>query len=349
MPPLAPSYIIVGAGVFGASTALLLSRENPAPTVTLIDRAPFPCPIAASHDINKIVRSDYGDIFYCKLGLQTQEQWREDPLYTQWYHQSGLVKATDERFGNVKKIFNNYKQLGVDVKAELISPKDLKTRFEGLYAEADFTGVDDILFNPSSGWSEAASALKATIETAVENGVQYISDTVAKLVLENGCCTGIQTEDGSIINASEIVLSTGAYTAKLLADSAPLQPELQVGDRITACAVCEAATNLTPEQAKKFQNAAAFVLDAGEVQGMVVTIRKAGSFSLLTQVRLQAKRCRPRPIDSSNLLEMFLFETPSITRLLANPSLFHSPASKEANGHHQTACPAALERRFIRS
>lgn len=177
MPPLAPSYIIVGAGIFGASTALFLSRENPAPTVILIDRAPFPCPVAASHDINKIVRSDYGDIFYCKLGLQTQERWREDPLYMQWYHQSALVKATDERFGNVKKIFDNYKQLGVDVKAELISPKELKTRFEGLYAEADFTDVDDLLFNPSSGWHEAASALKATIETAVENGVQYVSST----------------------------------------------------------------------------------------------------------------------------------------------------------------------------
>lgn len=73
MSPLA-SYIIVGAGVFGASTALSLSRQDPAPTVILIDRTPFPCLIAASHDINKMVRSDYSDIFYCKLGLQALEQ-----------------------------------------------------------------------------------------------------------------------------------------------------------------------------------------------------------------------------------------------------------------------------------
>ena len=269
MPPLASSYIIVGAGVFGASTALSLSKQSPAPTVILIDRAPFPCPIAASHDINKIVRSDYGDIFYCKLGLQTQDRWREDPLYKPWYHQSGLVKVTDERFGRVRKIFDNYKELGVDVKAELLSPKEMKTRFEGLYADADFTNVDDILWNPSSGYAEATRALKATVGAAVKNGVQYISSPVAKLILEDGRCTGIQTEDGSIVNASSIILSTGAYTAKLLADSAPLQPELQGGDRITACAVCEAAVDLTFEQAKKFQHTAAFVLDAGETQGRV--------------------------------------------------------------------------------
>ena len=107
MSQLASSYIIVGAGVFGASTALSLSRHNPAPTVILIDRAPFLCPIAASHDINKIVRSDYTDIFYCKLGLQTLERWREDPLYMQWYHQSGLAKATDERFRKVQKMIDN--------------------------------------------------------------------------------------------------------------------------------------------------------------------------------------------------------------------------------------------------
>ena len=267
MSPLASSYIIVGAGVFGASTALSLSREKPAPTVILIDRAPFPCPIAASHDINKIVRSDYDDIFYCKLGLQTLKRWREDPLYTQWYHQSGLVKATHERFGRVQKIFDNYKQLGVDVGAELFGPEEMKTRFEGLYADADFTGVDDILWNPSSGWAEATRALKATIEAAVGNGVHYVSAPVAKLFLQDGNCTGIRTDDGRTFSASKVILSTGAYTAKLLADSAPTQPELQVGDRITACAVCEVAVNLTPEQANKFHTAPVLVLDTGKVLG----------------------------------------------------------------------------------
>lgn len=269
MPPLAESYLIIGSGVFGASTALHLSKETPTPKITLIDRLPYPCPIAASHDINKIVRSDYGDIFYCALGLKTLEKWRTEPLFKKWYHQSGLLKATDHATDLVEKIFSNYKKLGVNVGAELLNPNELKTRFGGIYADADMIDVENILWNPSCGWAEAEYALKDTVQACVENGVSYVTASVAKLILKDGACTGVLTEDGRTVTASKVVLSTGAYTAKLLADSAPTQPELQVGDRITAAGVCEAYVNLNSKQVKKFKDVPGFVLDANETQGNV--------------------------------------------------------------------------------
>ena len=228
MPELAPSYIIVGAGVFGASTALYLSRQKPSPTIILVDRFPYPCPIAASHDINKIVRSDYGDIFYCKLGLKALKRWRTDPLFEMWYHQSGLLKATDHNADLVDKTLDNYKELGVDVGAELLRPEELKTRFKGLFSETDLTDVENLLWNPSSGWAEAATALKYTLDAVTQNGVHYITADVTTLIIKDGACTGVRTEDGRTFTAKKIVLCTGAYTAKLIADSAPTQPELQV-------------------------------------------------------------------------------------------------------------------------
>jgi len=253
MSPLASSYIIVGAGVFGVSTALHLSQQKPAPTIILVDRTSYPCPIAASHDINKIVRSDYGDMFYCELGLKTLERWRTDPLFKKWYHQSGLLKATDHSADLVGKIFENYKKLGVDVGAELIRPEEARTRFNGLFADTDLKDVEHLLWTPSSGWAEAARALEGTIKTAVDNGVHYVTASIANLILKDGSCTGIQTEDGRTSTAEQIILSTGAYTAKLIADSAPTQPELQVKDRITACSVCEAAVDLSLETGGKIQ------------------------------------------------------------------------------------------------
>lgn len=267
MSPLAHSYIIIGAGVFGASTALHLSRQKPTPTIILVDRAPYPCPIAASHDINKIVRSDYGDIFYCELGLKTLERWRTDPLFQKWYHQSGLLKATDHSADLVGKIFDNYKKLGVNVGAELIKPEEARTRFGGLFADSNFENVENLLWTPSSGWAEAARALEGTVRSAVENGVHYVTASVGELIVDNGFCTGIRTEDGRTFTADKIILSTGAYTAKLMADTAPKQHELQVGDRITACCVCEAAVDLSPEQVESFRDGPAFVLDANETQG----------------------------------------------------------------------------------
>lgn len=66
--PRPSSYIIVGAGVFGTSTALHLKCRHPDAQVTLIDRhAPdAPTRPAASWDWNKVVRADYRDITYCR-------------------------------------------------------------------------------------------------------------------------------------------------------------------------------------------------------------------------------------------------------------------------------------------
>ena len=267
MSSLAAFYLIIGVGVFGASTALHLSKQKPAPTIILVDRVPYPCPIAASHDINKIVRSDYGDIFYCKLGLETLESWRTDPLFKKWYHQSGLLKATDHAVDLVAKIFENYKKLGVDVGAELFEPAELKFRFKGLYSDANLNDVDSILWNPSCGWAEAARALEATIAAAIDNGVHYVATSAATLILENGSCAGFRTVDGRTFTASNVILSTGAYTAELMADSAPDQPELQVGDRIIAAGVCEATVDLNSEQIRRFRSGAAVVLDANHTQG----------------------------------------------------------------------------------
>ena len=287
MSPLASSYLIIGAGVFGASTALHLSKQDPAPTVILIDRLPFPCPIAASHDINKIVRSDYGDIFYCKLGLQTLKQWRSDPLFKKWYHQSGLLKATDRSGELVDNIFDNYRKLGVDVGAELNAPQDLKDKFRGIYADTKLDSVDSLLWNPSCGWAEAEYALKDTIQAAVDNGVHYISAIVDKLIFENEACTGIHTVDGRIFTAANIILSTGAYTAKLLADSSPSKPDLQAGDRITAAGVCEAYINLNADQVEKFKHVPAFVLDANETQGETMPPTPAGQLKFIRDISLR--------------------------------------------------------------
>src|ERR1700760_2886098 len=69
------TYIIVGAGVFGASTALHLKRTKPLAKVILIDSLQ-PNPAAASFDLNKIIRADYRDIFYMKLALEAQNKWQ---------------------------------------------------------------------------------------------------------------------------------------------------------------------------------------------------------------------------------------------------------------------------------
>ena len=52
------SIIVVGAGIFGVTAAIELRRWGYA--VSLFDPGPLPHPHAASTDISKVIRMDYG-------------------------------------------------------------------------------------------------------------------------------------------------------------------------------------------------------------------------------------------------------------------------------------------------
>ena len=289
------SYLVVGAGVFGTSTALHLIEDDPSASVILIDRTPYPCPYAASHDINKIVRADYGDIFYAALALEAQKHWREGSYYHPYYHETGLVNVEDTGLG--RKIIQNYKDLGVDFSAEMITPKEATSKWSGMYRDGDWTDVKEVFWNPRSGWVEAAAALHRTIEVAVDKGVQYVEATVSNLNFdEAGDCLGVRTAGGESYWAEKVILCTGAQTAKLLADSAPQRKDLQVDGRMVAAAVVTAAVRLTPEQKEKFDQVPVFVEGMDHSLGLrphnvqLTSLKKA-------QTLLQARLCHLRQTD----------------------------------------------------
>ena len=60
------------------------------------------------------MRADYDDIFYMKLALDAVEHWRNDPIFKDYYHESGMAFA--ENIGMGRGAIENYKKLGADVK-----------------------------------------------------------------------------------------------------------------------------------------------------------------------------------------------------------------------------------------
>lgn len=72
------SVLIVGAGVFGISTALHLLRRG-WKNVKIIDRSSvLPAPDAASSDLNKVVRTSYSDITYTRLAKEAITEWKNE-------------------------------------------------------------------------------------------------------------------------------------------------------------------------------------------------------------------------------------------------------------------------------
>ena len=67
--PIDTSFLIVGGGTIGLSTALHLSDRG-YENITVLDRGEsIPSAFSAGNDVNKIVRADYEDGYYATHAL----------------------------------------------------------------------------------------------------------------------------------------------------------------------------------------------------------------------------------------------------------------------------------------
>ncbi|KAL6806755.1 FAD dependent oxidoreductase [Trichoderma sp. SZMC 28013] len=270
-----PSVLIVGAGNFGAATALSLARRGGF-KVTVLDTAPYPNPRAASHDINKIVRDDYPDKLYMRMLIRAMPMWRADKLYSPWYHEVGMLRADASDFG--EKSVASYRAVGVANDAEFLSVDEVRKRWNGVYATANFGSLDKVLYNPTVGYAEADKALQAVMQAAVDLGVEYVVGEMKSLDLgADGRCVGIELANGDTLRADKVLLCTGARTGSLLAQSAPGNKELHIGDRLVATGAVSFYSKLQGEQKEKFACIPVLKNCLPEVKGEGMSILKDGT------------------------------------------------------------------------
>lgn len=243
------SVIIIGAGNFGAATALSLAKQGI--QVSLVDTAQFPSPRAASHDINKIVRDDYPDELYMRMMVKAMPMWRKDPLYKSWYHETGMLRADPSNFA--EKSIQSYKDMDIDNDSEMLPVSEVRKRWNGVFETANFDGLDKVLYNPTVGIAEADKALEAVVQAAVDHGVEYIIGEMDKLAFgPNGECAGVVLASGQVLEAERVLMATGARTAPLLAQSAPTNVQLHAGDRVIATGAISFFGKVDGEKQDKF-------------------------------------------------------------------------------------------------
>lgn len=264
------SVLIIGAGNFGAATALSLAKKGGV-QVTLVDTAAYPSPRAASHDVNKIVRDDYPDTLYMKMLLRAMPMWRTNELYSPWYHEVGMLRADPSNFG--ERSIAAYKELGTPNDSHYLSVDEVRKRWNGAFATSNFDGVDKVLYNPSVGFAEADKALGAVVQAAVNHGVDYVVGEVTSLTFgPSGETTGVSLQDGRVLQANKIVLAAGARTATLLAQSAPKNKKLHAGDRILATGAVSFQAKLHGAQKEKFETIPVLKSCLPQVKGMWISI-----------------------------------------------------------------------------
>ncbi|GJP97935.1 hypothetical protein AnigIFM59636_008308 [Aspergillus niger] len=209
--------LIVGAGCFGTSTAYHLAQRG-FTSIHVLDRYPAPSCEAASTDISKIIRSDYNEPLYARLGIEAIAAWKSWDLFRGLYHVPGwILSAYKLSCAFVEGSIETCTKLGVEG-LERLSTQQIRERFPLVTGELDGWNIN--VWNPTAGWAAAGEALRRMAVAAQEQGVEYVSGEegwVKRLLFDDKKrCTGVITADGSTHVADLVVVAAGAWTPTLL-------------------------------------------------------------------------------------------------------------------------------------
>ncbi|KAJ3357497.1 hypothetical protein GGF32_001044 [Allomyces javanicus] len=227
--------VIVGAGEFGLAAALAYTRRDPTAKITVLetDARDDSARDAASCDLNKIVRFDYGDArVYERLAMQAIEKWNDATWPARGcYVESGVVFAAPPGtqiadFGFAQAVLEGAKawkwpSSGKPVAAPVPiadgafpDGSKLGKRFPALGAAK---GIDGYL-NRTGGWAKASDAVTAVRAACMRAGVKFVTGAERGRAVQvmPGDQPTVVTADGARHTADTVVVAAGAWTPSLV-------------------------------------------------------------------------------------------------------------------------------------
>ncbi|HZO15743.1 MAG TPA: FAD-dependent oxidoreductase [Polyangiaceae bacterium] len=192
--------LVIGAGIYGVSAAIELGERGH--RVTLVDPGPLPHPLAASTDISKVVRLDYGaDAFYTEMMEHALPRWRDDELF----HETGFVILSRDEMRPGGFEYESHRVLSErGHRLDRLDPQQIARRFPA------WRGYRDGYYNPAGGWAESGRVVARLLERAP-------IETVSIARMDQGVAISAQ---GDRLIADCTVVAAGAWTPLLLPELA---------------------------------------------------------------------------------------------------------------------------------
>jgi len=204
---------VIGAGVFGAWTALELARRGK--SVVLLEAYGPGHSRSSSGDESRIIRMGYGrDEIYTRWSQRSLVQWKE--LFAangqQLFRETGVLWLSGEDQTRLNETRATLKQCGVT--SEDLDLAALRARFPQIALE----GIRSAILEPHSGVLMARRAVAAAVAAAVQLGVTYVHSLVEQ-PKARGLLRAIKTISGEEISAGQFVFACGAWLAKLFPET----------------------------------------------------------------------------------------------------------------------------------
>jgi glycine/D-amino acid oxidase-like deaminating enzyme len=220
---MTPTYdvLVIGAGIFGTTAVSELNTRGYKTAV--LDPGPIPHPLAASTDISKVVRMEYGnDEQYMAMVEAALPGWhRWNALFNDTlYHETGVTMFTRAPMASGGFEYESYQLLNKrGHRPERLNADEIALRFPAWKPDAFVDGF----YHAKGGYAESGRVVSALLAHMQQQGTAVYSDqTVIKLIVKNDKIQGVRTTEGSTFHADQVIIAAGAWTHILLPELAPV-------------------------------------------------------------------------------------------------------------------------------
>jgi sarcosine oxidase subunit beta len=204
-------FVILGAGVMGASIAFQLARRK-AGSVAVLEKDHVGS--GGSSRSSALVRMHYSfspEVQLALVSLKMFQHWREIVGEAGEFRKTGFVRIVHP--DEIERLKQNVAmQRGLGANVELIDRRQLQER------EPDWVvnEVELAAYEPDSGYGDGNVVANDFLSRARDLGATYLSKSAAtSLLIDGDHIRGVQTEAGPI-HAPVVIVATGPWTRPLL-------------------------------------------------------------------------------------------------------------------------------------
>ena len=226
-----PDVVVVGAGNFGAWTALNLQRAGM--DVVLVDQYGPGNSRSASGGETRGVRSSYGGretgLQWAEWAIRAMQKWKEwdqehaDALLPRLYYETGDVIMREELTFEMEQSMANWDALGHEY--EILTPEEVEYRWPMMRTP----GMGAVMYEPSAGVVRARRAIESVARVFRQEGGRVLIEKVAHGDADGRTLRNVHLQNGDTLEAGLFVYATGAWFHLFL-------PEL-LGERYSANAI----------------------------------------------------------------------------------------------------------------
>ncbi|MDR9776884.1 FAD-binding oxidoreductase [Rhizobium hidalgonense] len=275
------SAVIIGAGIFGVSTAVQLARRGV--RVTILNDGP-PANGASGRSLSWLNSARMRSEPYHRLRMAGIDRYRTLSARfpdADWLRfDGGLTWDADDEHNEIDAAYRYEVSLGYD--AQWLSAADVAGVTSGVNASA--ITAQGAIFNPGEGWVDLPALIGLLLkEYSTLGGVLVTDQGAARPLIEGGRAVGAETTMGVRFLADVVVLATGPAVPRMAAESGQT-----IGDGTPVALLVQTrplahplrAVLNTPRVALRPGPGSTFSIDADWAADEGVTLREDGGYDI---------------------------------------------------------------------